>query len=403
MFRLEEYRAAVSHKTEIRESNRGAYTVFDYVVALKDTFDSPEARNARGIAFDNVTGEIISLPYDKFHNYNECEGWLESDIDLSKSHDILEKLDGSMIRTIRDDSDLGFHFGTRAGVTDVSKQAEKFLFDQMPEEQRSRYFGLIEEFVEQNTLIFEYCAPTNQIVVFYPQPQLVLTAIRQNSSGLYMQYDSLVYFAGLYGVPVVQRVSSEHSSIGDLADRVKEFVGSEGVVVRFHDGKMVKMKGLDYVQKHRALEGLRWEKDVLTLIFNNQIDDVLPLVDDTTRARLVEYREDVLSNVRSFMSYIRDVSKNLVEKHSREGILDRKAYREGAMEHKRSDILMALIGPKQMPKHGNWQPFSVVDYIVGTKYIISSLRTQETVDDLRDIIGPKTWYAYGAKINVGDD
>lgn len=218
-----------------------------------------------------------------------------------------------------------------------------------------------------------------------------------------MQYDSLVYFAGLYGVPVVQRVSSEHSSIGDLADRVKEFVGSEGVVVRFHDGKMVKMKGLDYVQKHRALEGLRWEKDVLTLIFNNQIDDVLPLVDDTTRARLVEYREDVLSNVRSFMSYIRDVSKNLVEKHSREGILDRKAYREGAMEHKRSDILMALIGPKQMPKHGNWQPFSVVDYIVGTKYIISSLRTQETVDDLRDIIGPKTWYAYGAKINVGDD
>ena len=45
---------------------------------------------------------------------------------------------------------------------------------------------------------------------------------------------------------------------------------------------------------------------------------------------------------------------------------------------------------------------SIVDYIVGTKYIIGSLRTQETVDQIRDIIGPKTWYEYGAKINTGD-
>jgi RNA ligase len=396
---LNDFRAKIAHKTEIRESNRGTYTVFDYVVALKDTFDSYEAREARGIAFDNTTGKVISRPYAKFHNFNECDGWRAEDIDLSQPHDILEKLDGSMIRTIEDDSPLGFHFGTRAGVTDVSKQAWDYFVHGMTEELKGNYIRYIQHKVKDGfTVIFEYVAPTNQIVISYDRPQLILTAVRSNSMGIYQMYTFMVEDAKTYGIPVVQRVASEHSSIVDLADHVKDFIGAEGVVVRFADGHMVKMKGLDYVQKHKALDGLRWEKDVLVLIFNGQLDDVLPLVTDDVRSRLEQYRDDVLSNVKKFDAEIRAVADQLKAQYGD----DRKAYREEAMKHKRSDILMALLGPKQLPKHGNWVPFDLYVYIVGNKYNISCLRTQETVDEIRDIIGPNTWYEYGAKINTGD-
>ena len=406
MFKLDEYRAAIAHKTEIRESNRGTYTVFDYVVALKDTFDSHEARNARGIAFDNATGEVISLPYCKFHNFNECDGWREEDIDLSRPHDILDKLDGSMIRTIPDSTNnCGFHFGTRAGITDVSKKAEKFLFEKMDPELMGRYINFIRDFMKIGyTVVFEFCAPDNQIVVHYPEPRLILTALRQNNTGMYVIYQFMVEHAKRYGIEVVQLVASEHSTITDLADRVKDFIGSEGVVVRFYNGKMIKMKGLDYVQKHKALDGLRWEKDVLQLIFAGTLDDVLPLVDDAVRDRLVAFRDDVLRNVgESTLALCNLFEQMKLDCRLENGETDRKRYREEAMKHKRADILMALLGPKTMPKHGNWKPFSMITYIVGDKYNISSLRTQETVDDIRDIIGAKSWYEYGATINTGDE
>jgi RNA ligase len=210
---LNDFRAKIAHKTEIRESNRGTYTVFDYVVALKDTFDSYEARQARGIAFDNATGKVISRPYDKFHNFNECDGWRAEDIDLSQPHDILEKLDGSMIRTIVDDSPLGFHFGTRAGVTDVSKAAWDFFMNGMSDELKGNYLRYIQRKVKDGfTVIFEYVAPTNRIVIYYDRPQLILTAVRSNTMGIYQMYTFMVEDAKTYGIPVVQRVASEHST-----------------------------------------------------------------------------------------------------------------------------------------------------------------------------------------------
>jgi T4 RnlA family RNA ligase len=282
-------------------------------------------------------------------------------------------------------------------VTDVSKAAWDFFMNGMSDELKGNYLRYIQRKVKDGfTVIFEYIAPTNQIVIRYDRPQLILTAVRSNTMGIYQMYTFMVEDAKTYGIPVVQRVASEHSSIADLADHVKDFIGSEGVVVRFADGHMVKMKGLDYVQKHKALDGLRWEKDVLVLIFNGQLDDVLPLVGEDVRSRLVQYRDDVLSNVKVFDKSIRALADQLKAQYGN----DRKTYREEAMKHKRSDILMSLLGPKNRPE--NFKPFDLIVYIAGDKWNISCLRTQETVDEIRDIIGPKSWYEYGAVINTGD-
>jgi T4 RnlA family RNA ligase len=385
MFKLDSYRAAIAHKTEIRESNRGTYTVFDYVVALKDTFDSLEAQNARGIAFDNATGEVISLPFEKFHNFGECPGWLESDIDLSKPHDILEKLDGSCIRTVPDSSEVGFHLGTRAGITDVSKAAEKLLFEDMTPELRQSYVDFIRRFVKDGfTIVFEYVAPTNRIVLYYDKPQLILTAVRNNLTGIYMLYEFMVERANMYGIPVVQRIASQHSSITDLADHVKDLIGSEGVVVRFHDGKMVKMKSIEYVRNHKALDGLRHEKDVLKLIVSGTLDDVLPLVSEEIRDRLVQYRDDVLKNIITYSTQLEQAFSE-IPLHIKE---DRRAYAiRVTREYERPAFFFQMLDGKSN--------------IVNT-FVDKNLNTQTQVDSIRDIIGSKSWYQYGAKINTGD-
>jgi len=64
-----------------------------------NTFDSPEALECRGIAFDQ-SGKVISRPLHKFFNVGEKE-WLSSD-SLMKRSDIsaiFDKIDGSMIAT----------------------------------------------------------------------------------------------------------------------------------------------------------------------------------------------------------------------------------------------------------------------------------------------------------------
>ena len=45
----------------------------------------------------------------------------------------------------------------------------------------------------------------------------------------------------------------------DPTGKVNDLQGEEGVVVKFVDGRYVKIKASDYVMKHRALDGLRLE------------------------------------------------------------------------------------------------------------------------------------------------
>jgi hypothetical protein len=49
---------------------------------------------------------------------------------------------------------------------------------------------------------------------------------------------------------------------------------------------MIKLKADEYVRQHRALDGLRWEKDVLALILAGETDDVRSIVLPEVREQL---------------------------------------------------------------------------------------------------------------------
>lgn len=300
MFNLTEALAAIKDKPEFAHNYRDGFSVIDYHVAFAETFKGTTERetlilqNLRGTCFDG-DGKIIRLAYHKFHNLNENPEYAEANFDFADAHAIHEKLDGSMIAPIP----IGgsFRLGTRAGVTDVSIKAEDLM--QLWKETQPDKFDAYTMFMKTCvafglTPIFEFCSREQRIVIDYPVPKLVLTGIRDIATGRYVDTD--VGLAGWSLIDVVEE-KSDIITIKELAAWVRGWIGEEGVVVRFDDGRFVKIKAEDYCLKHKALDGLRFEKDVLALILRNEIDDVLSLVDDKTRDRIEKYQKSVLGSI----------------------------------------------------------------------------------------------------------
>lgn len=274
MFILGRALEAIKDKPEFKVYDRDTYVVIDYMLQKEDTFKGEHKDilvNLRGTAFDKSSGKIISLPFHKFHNLNECEGYMEKDIDLSKVESVMVKEDGSMIRPIP--ADGGFRLGTRAGVTDVAIAAEKWMVANL--DRYGVYKGFIESIIDTHTPIFEYVGPSNKIVLDYSEHNLILLAIRRNEDGHYVDYHTMKQVMGYWKneIPLVPLVEF---GIGD----VKHLENAEGVVVSLKDGFRFKVKSDWYVRRHRAKDLIRFNKDVISLILKNEIDDVLPLLSE---------------------------------------------------------------------------------------------------------------------------
>lgn len=175
----------IEGREEFVVAEREGYTVVNYVVAMADTFDmaGPDdlagamRRECRGLKFSSG-GEIAARPFHKFFNVGEREETQSRLIDLSQSHTIMEKLDGSMIHPMMVDGYI--RWMTKMGITTVSMQAEEFIA------KHTKYKDFAAWCIEnQMTPIFEWTSPFNQIVVPYEEEGLTLLAVRNNFTGQY--------------------------------------------------------------------------------------------------------------------------------------------------------------------------------------------------------------------------
>ena len=298
----------------VAEKPEQGLTIINYVQMRSDTFppvvDDAEnrgglrhifyhvprmLRECRGLVFDFKTGKLLSRRYHKFRNLSESA---DDIADFSKPHLILEKLDGSMVSPVQLSS--GIRWITKMGITPVAMQAEVFVA-----EQRAKglvdYTSFAELCIAQGeTPIFEWCSRKSQIVVDYEEDALVLTAIRRNATGEYAPYDWMRAKAMLFGVPVVKAFyRREDQTLEDFfADvRAQDSSAGEGVVVRFDDGHMVKIKSDRYVTLHRAKDKISNERAVLKLVMEEAEDDLLPLLPEADRERLRVYADRVRRDV----------------------------------------------------------------------------------------------------------
>lgn len=283
IYDIDDVLCAIEGSPEFIVAEKDGYKVVNYVVATHDTFPSIEGddvsslynamvrRECRGLVFD-LDGKLINRRYHKFFNVNERDETAIHAIDWSCPHVILEKLDGSMVSPCYVNGHL--RWMTKMGITDTSMEAEAFVAS------RPEYAELAAHYLENGfTPIFEWCSNKNRIVLDYPEDRFVLTAMREVHSGNYLLQDALEAIGRRYGIEVVKAYDVSRSKNGQyIVDLVRKAEDFEGVVVRFDDGHMVKVKSDWYVRIHKIKSLLGQERDVVALILNNELDDMLPVL-----------------------------------------------------------------------------------------------------------------------------
>lgn len=301
----------IEGREEFQIAYKGDYTVVNYMVAFEDTFKwdpmdpvgSAIRRECRGLIFKE--GSLVSRPYHKFFNVGEKEETQTDRVNLYEPHVVLEKLDGSMIRPLPTGD--GFRLATKAGITEVAENAERFIADK-PEYAEFITFSLSRGY----TPVFEWCSRQNRIVVDYPEDQLILTAIRYVESGDYMGYGMMARVADAYGIPVVKAVRSlPTQNINLFVNQVKEWEDEEGVIIRFDDGRMVKVKADDYVLRHKTKESINLEKNVIKVIIEDGVDDILPMLSESDAKRLEDFQKAFWLSINDVASDIYDTYTSL--------------------------------------------------------------------------------------------
>lgn len=238
-------------------------------------------RECRGITFDAYTGEIVSRPLHKFFNVNERPDVTVDLLGDVRQHEVIEKLDGSMVRPLYIGG--GFRWGTKMGVTDTAMLAEEFVAD------KPQYAAFAQSCRDAClTPIFEFCSRRARIVVDYPEDQMVLLAVRGLYDGKYLPRYSMETLAEEYEIPLVPSWGS-HTKSEELIERVRNMDTGEGVVLSVGGGHAVKIKADAYVLLHKAKDQLRSEMDLLDLVINEKLDDVLPILSNEEQDRIWEY------------------------------------------------------------------------------------------------------------------
>jgi RNA ligase len=297
----------ISGREEFLVMEKEGYTVIKYAVAFEDTFQwdsndpvgSAIRRECRGITFD-TEGNLICRKYHKFFNVGEKEETQLNKINLYEPHIVLEKLDGSCV--IPQPSPDGFVLTTKSGVTDISQQAEVFISN------KHHYAEFIHSMFDGKlTPIFEWVSRKNRIVVDYENDNLILTAIRNTEMGHYLPYFNMLDLAEHWNIPVVQAVDGlAVQNIELFVKQIREWEDSEGVVLRFDTGHMVKVKADDYVLRHKTKDAINQEKNVLQTILNDSVDDLVPLLTPEDADRIKRFQ-------RAFLAGLDEVALEMAE------------------------------------------------------------------------------------------
>jgi RNA ligase len=362
---------------EIRVTDKGDYTVINYAVAFEDTFawDSGDPyassirRECRGLIFNNETGKLISRPYHKFFNVGEKEETQFNKINLYEPHVVLEKLDGSMIRPIP--TPEGFRLGTKAGVTDIAQQAEEFIAD------KPHYSTFIKKCIQRGiTPLFEWCSNKNRIVISYETDQLILTGLRYNDTGKYVDYGVMKDYATAWNIPVVKAVDGlAVQNIELFVKQVREWDDGEGIVLRFDTGHMVKVKCDDYVLRHKTKDSISQEKNVIATILDDAVDDLVPLLTPQDAERLIQFQKAFWLSVEDVCGEIYDLYKQIDKGQ------DQKEYATMAV----ASVLPQYQGFMYQLRKG----VPVKDLVI--EQIHKSLGSQTKLDNSRWLFGNIQW------------
>lgn len=363
---------AIQGRDEFIVADKGDYTVINYNVAFEDTFTIDPAnpavgamrRECRGLIF-YPDGRLMSRPFHKFFNIGEREETQLQNIDLSQPHEIMEKMDGSMIRPVMVGDDL--RLGTKMGVTDTSIAAEQIL--------KEGQLGWMATMMLQGvTPLFEFVSPDNRIVVEYDQAELVLLAIRRNTTGEYFSAKDIDALRDNKFFPVVPFYGNVDGSLSDYIARQRGKEGREGDIIAVGNMRY-KIKNDWYVRIHKVKDKIRSGRHILALLLENELDDVYPHLDEADFKKVKLFES-------SFHEAFKETARLLVD--------DVGAVCRMAKDKK--DLAVNIIPKSTLNAFGKTLAFRVYDNMQRGDFDISFVVNQELLNHVKSHLFKNTKY-----------
>jgi RNA ligase len=207
----------------------------------------------RGLIYDREGGEIVALPFKKFHNLNTTSipETMYENLPWGAPYNVAEKVDGS----------LGIYYkwrGIEGVATRGSFTSSQALFaTKWMKENIWRPF-----WPEYATPLFEIIYPENRIVVDYQGwSGLVLLGVMDHTYGM----GEINWRGVLQMAHGKMKCARDYSLIpvSDLEDLGSALVNIEGFVVTFQNGLKIKIKTAEYKRLHRIMIGMNprtiWE------------------------------------------------------------------------------------------------------------------------------------------------
>jgi len=340
-----------------QEANGLLYRIFSYRLASYTDFLEPDALECRGHTFlmknERKPLEMVSWPFEKFFNLNENP--MTMNLDLSTVDFIHDKMDGSLISTVHSGND--FFLKSKQSLS--SDQAVAAL-NLIHTNEFNNLMGMVNYCNSMKmTVIMEYVAPSNRIVVGYDRPQLVVLGVRDSLHGKYVDSNNLVQMADFYKV-------SDYL-VGDHTHKVhdvKEFVQKipymeddiEGYVIGV-GGKRVKIKTIKYLAKHKTKDSVNHPRRLFEAVVNETSDDLRAMFfDDKLALTLINDMEKLVTT--NYNHVVKTVEKFYNDNKE----LDKKSYAIKGQAELGKDNLFSLAMNLYLGKTNDYKAWMIKHY-----------------------------------------
>lgn len=307
------------------------YRIHLYRLASWTEFQQPDALWSRGTIFElNKHSKPVRLacrPFAKFFNLGEGMQASSHDFSDDNIEVIMDKLDGSLISSYIHYPDAAYYPNERPQVrlkTKGSLHSEQavaaYKWLQQPEN------GVLRTCINADThagytVCCELISPLNRIVLGYEHTELKVLSLIDNASGETLPYADTVrrYPEGT----MVANYTEEAKQMGvaNYIQSVHAMTGVEGIVIRLKDGLQLKVKGTDYLNKHRARDSIHHTRGLYEAVVNEVTDDMRELFKDdpVVMSRMLRMEE----HVRTVLDTVTSTVRNFYDANAH---LDRKSY-----------------------------------------------------------------------------
>lgn len=91
-----------------------------------------------------------------------------------------------------------------------------------------------------------------------------------------------------FDIPTVD-VLEPFDDILSLVEYTRNLKGAEGFIVAFEDGHKVKIKADEYVRVHKCIDRIMFDRNIVNLIINEEVDDVMPMLPQVQADRIRDF------------------------------------------------------------------------------------------------------------------